>query len=118
MTEILENFTPGPWKVDHCEHVTGFCVKDKDGQLVALPCTATRQRKGEPLNNAYLIATAPEMYALLADARREFRTLSDDFSLMSEKFSAIKQETADMALYMMAKADAITDLLKKARGIK
>lgn len=61
-------FTKGPWNVDQY----GNIVQVKSGKSDPRDCIragglALASNNGEPMANRYLIAAAPEMYAMLQD---------------------------------------------------
>lgn len=69
------NYTSGPWKIEkykepYNNHLDTFQVTDKDGLIVA-KCGIGGE---EVLNNARLIAAAPEMYEALKLLKDSFGT--------------------------------------------
>lgn len=84
-------FTKGPWKLDQYCNIVPECAKDAFDCIRAGGIALTSDR-GEPLYNRYLIACAPEMYAML------------------EEILGIYSSELDY--------DAIKSLLAKARGEK
>ena len=65
MTERVEKFTPGPWKLDGCE----VQIPQMNGRLPTME---------ERLANAALIAATPEMYDWQDDALEVMRCILQD----------------------------------------
>jgi hypothetical protein len=55
------NYTKGKWKVD------GFRIFDTNGHSVATTGTFSGRKYEEDIANAYLIASAPDLYEALKD---------------------------------------------------
>ena len=71
MKPLEAKYSPGPWSVAKKSKLTGAVVAE-DGEMVCDPTGAGRY-EDEAEANARLIASAPEMYALLGRVEDYFK---------------------------------------------
>ena len=74
MKPLEAKYSPGPWSVAKKSKLTGAVVAE-DGEMVCDPTGAGRY-EDEAEANARLIASAPEMYALLGRVEDYFKNRS------------------------------------------
>ena len=60
----MEKFTKGPWKIDEYGNILPEGARDSFSCIRAGGLSLA-SNNGEPMYNRYLIAAAPEMYAML-----------------------------------------------------
>ena len=102
----MTNHTHGPWTVDYehrigkAEYIRAFIPDDTGGEMYDIASVACDET-GEANANARLIASAPELLALLREAHDAIATGDGDFSPSGDWFreasAAIEKATGELA---------------------